>query len=108
MKVENALQAGLVRSAMESKTEFVAEDLTQKSIGKVLMEKAWYVLCGARAQGCPGSRLKWGHHTFCAAVRQQHAALCMPEMRPVSTEMRMRGCQRARCPTRLCPLVRCD
>jgi len=41
VKVENALQAGHLRSAMEMKTEFVAEDLTQKSIGRVLMEKAW-------------------------------------------------------------------
>ncbi|KAF5842535.1 hypothetical protein DUNSADRAFT_6779 [Dunaliella salina] len=41
VKVENALQAGHLRSAMEMKTEFAAEDLTQKSIGRVLMEKAW-------------------------------------------------------------------
>lgn len=39
VKVENALHASHLRSAMEMKTEFVPEDLAQKSIGKVLMEK---------------------------------------------------------------------
>ncbi|KAL6748566.1 hypothetical protein V8C86DRAFT_3146576 [Haematococcus lacustris] len=41
VKVENALQADRLRSAMEVKSEFVAEDLSQKTLGKVLMEKAW-------------------------------------------------------------------
>ncbi|KAJ9525923.1 hypothetical protein QJQ45_009419 [Haematococcus lacustris] len=35
VKVENALQADRLRSAMEVKSEFVAEDLSQKTLGKV-------------------------------------------------------------------------
>ncbi len=41
VKVENALQADRLRSAMEVKSEFVGEDLSKATLGKVLMEKAW-------------------------------------------------------------------
>jgi hypothetical protein len=41
VKVENALQAERLRTAMETKTEFMPEDMSQKTLGKVLMEKAW-------------------------------------------------------------------
>mmetsp|Transcript_31186 Transcript_31186/g.79503 ORF Transcript_31186/g.79503 Transcript_31186/m.79503 type:complete len:485 (-) Transcript_31186:467-1921(-) len=41
VKVENALQAGKLRSVFEVKSEFVPEDVSQKSLSKVLMEKAW-------------------------------------------------------------------
>ncbi len=41
VKVENALQADRLRSAMEYKSEFVGEDLSKTTLGKVLMEKAW-------------------------------------------------------------------
>lgn len=41
VRVENALHAQRLRSAMEVKSEFTPEDLGSKTLGKVLMEKAW-------------------------------------------------------------------
>ena len=41
VRVENALQADRLRSALEHQVEFVPEDMSSKTLGKVLMEKAW-------------------------------------------------------------------
>jgi len=43
VKVENALQAELLRTCQLVETEFVSEDMSQKSLSRVLMEKAWWV-----------------------------------------------------------------
>lgn len=49
VKVENALQADRLRGTMEFKSEFVAEDMSKATLGKVIMEKAWWVAGAAWA-----------------------------------------------------------